>query len=172
MTVASEGPDVDYLTFSDGFTGSDIPLQYTPNWIDKITQVGPGAAPNFTPAASTGDTFNITSITQNPPKSDITNPGTLSVLLQSVGPGSAAPGNVITVYYSPSFFGGSPHPEAEDKTLVDAFHSGVPVYVYIFGTPLAAANGTFLVTSVGNASPFRQRHRLIQDSSGRQGSMK
>ncbi len=153
MTVASEGPDVDYLTFSDGFTGSDIPLQYTPNWIDKITQVGPGRAPVFTPGQAATDTFDIVSITQPPPNSDITNPGHLSMVLQSEGPGSTAPGNVITIYYSPSFYGGAAHPEAEDKTLVDAVHSGRATYVYISGTSLAAANGTFLVTSVNNAQP-------------------
>ena len=172
MTVASEGPDVDYLTFSDGFTGSDIPLQYTPNWIDKITQVGPGTAPDFTPAQASTDTFDIVSITQNPPNSDITNPGHLSMVLQSDGTGFYAPGNVITIYYSPSFYGGAAHPEAEDKTLVDAFHSGVPAYVYIFGTSLAAANGTFLVTSVNNALPpgvdhFRYYFTVQADTSAK-----
>ncbi len=153
MITSQVGPDVDYLSFSDGFTGSDIPLQYTPNWIDKITQVGPGAAPVFTPAASTMDTFAIATITQYPANDDITDPGHLSVMLQSAGPGSTAPGNVITVYYSPSFYGGANHPEAEDTILTTAFHSGIPVYVYISGTSISAANGTFVVTSVGNALP-------------------
>ncbi len=153
MVTSQVGPDVDYLTFSDGFSGSDLPLQYTKDWIDRITQVGPGAAPTFTPAQATSNTFAISTITQNPPNSDITDPGHISVLLQSTGPGSTSPGNVITVYYSPSFYGGSPHPEAEDSVLVNMFHSGLPVYVYISGTTLTAANGNFLVTSVGNALP-------------------
>jgi len=145
------GPDVEYLAFSNGSTGSDIPLQYTKDWIDRITQVGPGAPPVFTPGKADANTFAISTITQFPANSDITNPGTLSVLLQSTGPGSTAPGNVITVYYSPSFYGGSTHPEAEDKTLVDMFNSGKSVYVYISGTVFA--NGNYLVTSVGNAQP-------------------
>lgn len=153
MVVASPGSDVDYLTFSDGFTGSDLPLQYTPDWIDRITQVGPGAPPSFTPQASTADTFAIATITQNPPNSDITDPGHLSCVLQSAGPGSTAPGNVITIYYSPSFYGGAPHPEAEDTVLVNMFNSGLPVYVYISGSTVTAANGNFLVTRVGNALP-------------------
>ena len=36
------GPDVEYLAFNDLTSGSDMPRQYTPNWIDRITQVGPG----------------------------------------------------------------------------------------------------------------------------------
>lgn len=151
MCVAVNGPDVEYLAFSNGLAGSDMPLQWTSRWIDRITQVGPGAAPAFTPAATPTNTFAITSITQNPPNSDITDPGHLSVVLQSAGPGSTAPGNVITVYYSPGFFGGSPHPEAEDQVLVNAFNSGIPTYIFISGTTFA--NGTFLVTSVGNALP-------------------
>lgn len=153
MVTSEVGPDVDYLTFSDGFSGSDLPLQYTPNWIDRITQVGPGAAPNFTPAQATSDTFAIATITQNPPNSDITDPGHLSCVLQSQGPNSTAPGNVITIYYSPSFYGGAPHPEAQDTVLVNMFNSGKPVYVYISGSTVTAANGNFLVTSVGNALP-------------------
>ena len=149
--VGVNGPDVEYLAFSNGFTGSDLPLQYTANWIDRITQVGPGAAPSFSPTAATADTFAISTITQPPANSDITDPGHISVLLQSAGPGSTAPGNVITVYYSPGFFGGSPHPEAQDLVLVNAFNSGIPVYVYISGTGLV--DGTYLVTSVGNALP-------------------
>lgn len=151
--IGVQGEGVEYLAFNNGFTGSDIPRQYSPQWVDKITQVGPGASPVFTPGQAPSNTFDITSITQNPPNSDITDPGHFSVLLQSAGPGSTAPGNVITIYYSPSFFGGAPHPEAEDSVLVKAFDSGVPVYVYISGTTVTAANGTFLVTSVGNAQP-------------------
>jgi len=151
--VGVQGEGVEYLAFNNGFTGSDIPRQYTPEWIDKITQVGPGASPAFAPGQASANTFDILTITQHPAMSDIINAGHLSVLLQSAGPTTTAPGNVITVAYSPSFYGGSPHPEAEDRTLVDAFNSGVPVYVYISGTPLSAANGTFLVTSVGNAQP-------------------
>lgn len=145
------GPDVEYLAFTDGETGSDLPLQYTPRWIDRITQVGPGAAPVFTPGQASTNNYPILTITQFPPNSDITDPGHISCLLQSSGPGSTAPGNVITVYYSPGFFGGSPHPEAEDQNLVTQFNAGIPVYVYLSGTPFG--QGTYLVTSIGNALP-------------------
>lgn len=149
--VGINGPDVEYMAFSDGFTGSDMPLQYTPNWIDRITQVGPGAAPSFTPQIATSNTYAITSITQPAAKSDPTNPGTLSVLLWSAGPGSTQPGNVLTVYYAPSFVGGSPAPGNEDKLLTSTFNAGTPTYVYIAGAPFG--DGTYRVTSVGNALP-------------------
>jgi hypothetical protein len=150
-SVAVNGPDVEYMAISNLSTGSDGPLQYTPKWIDRITQVGPGVAPTFTPILAPTNTFAISTITQYPANSDITDPGHLSVLLQSAGPGSTAPGNVLTVYYSPSFFGGAPQPSAQDLTLVNAFNAGNAVYVYISGTGIV--DGTYLVTSVGNALP-------------------
>ena len=64
--VGVNGEDVEYIAFSDGLKGSDMPIQYTANWIDRITQVGPGAAPVFTPQQATGDSFNIATITQPP----------------------------------------------------------------------------------------------------------
>lgn len=145
--IGVQGEFAEYLAFNDGITGSDIPRQYTPSWIDRITQVGPGASPAFAPTASTSNTFAITSITQPAAKSDPSNPGHFSVLLWSNGPGSTTAGNVVTVYYAPSY--GTPG--YEDTALVTAFNSGNPVYVYIVGAPFA--NGTYAVTSVGNALP-------------------
>ena len=135
-----------FMAYSDLTQGTAQPMQYNGAWCDRITQVGPGTAPSFTPQESSSDTYDIDQNTQPAANSDITDPGHISVLLQSAGPGSTSPGNVITVYYSPSFYGGSSQPEAEDKALVDAFNSGNPVYVYISGTPFGS--GTYLVTSV------------------------
>jgi len=113
------GPDVEYLSFSDLSTGSDIPRQYTSGWIDRISQVGPGASPTFTPSGSSATTFAISSITQ--PDIQVR---AFSYFLQSTGPGSTSPGNVVTVYYSDST--GAP----ADSDLVNAFNSGNAVYVY------------------------------------------
>ena len=151
-----KGLDADgtaFLAFSDLTQGVSQPLQYNGEWCDRITQVGPGQPPVFTPQQATGTTFAITSITQYPANSDITDPGHLSCVLQSTGPGSTAPGNVVTIYYSPSFYSGAPQPGAEDTILDKLFNAGIPVYVYISGSTVTAANGTFLVTSVGNALP-------------------
>jgi hypothetical protein len=149
--VGVNGPDVEYLATTDLTSGSDQPIQVTPNWIDRITQVGPGVAPAFNALQGASNDFAITSITQNPPNSDITDPGHISVLQQSAGPTSTAPGFVLTVFYSPSFFDGAPQPSAQDLTLVNLFDAGNAVYVFISGTTFGS--GTFLVTSVGNALP-------------------
>lgn len=149
--VGVNGPDVEYLAVTNLQSGADQPLQYTANWIDRITQVGPGAPPAFAPVEANTNSFDITSITQPPANSDITDPGHISVLQWSAGPTSTAPGNVLTVFYSPSFFSGAPQPSAQDFTLVNAFNAGQAVYVYISGTPFGT--GTYLVTAVGDALP-------------------
>lgn len=138
---------VAYMAYSDLTQGTSQPMQYNGSWTDRITQVGPGQAPIFTPQQSTSDTFNIVQITQPAQMSDPHDPGHFQGLLWSAGPGSTAPGNVITVYYADSFV----YPQ--DTDLTSAVNSGNPVYVYVSTTPIAAANGTFLVTSIGNAIP-------------------
>jgi hypothetical protein len=53
--------DREYLCFSDLTQGIDIPRQYTPQgWIDRVTQVGPGASPTFQATLSSGNTATIT----------------------------------------------------------------------------------------------------------------
>ena len=141
---------VAFMAYSDLKEGTSQPMQYNGQWADRITQVGPGQAPVFTPQQSTSNTFDIATITQPPVMSDIEHPGFISVWLQSAGPGSTSPGNTVTVYYSASYFSGSPQPGAEDETLVSAFNAGYAVYVYLNGTPIT---GTYQVTSVGNALP-------------------
>lgn len=148
VCVSTEGEDVEYVAFSDYLKGSDMPLQYTPDWIDRITQVGPGAAPTFTPVSSSANVYNIATITQ--PAQQVR---TSSYFLQSMGPGSTAAGNIATIYYSDSTLAGP------DTDLVAAFNSGLaPVYLYL--TFVAAASGgvtqgpyTVQVTSVGEGQP-------------------
>jgi hypothetical protein len=90
-------------------------------------------------------TYDIASITQNAAQSDPASPGHFSSLLWSAGVGSKSPGNVITVYYKIAFNA------AQDAVLANAFNSGIPCYVYITGAPFG--NGTYLVTSIGQALP-------------------
>jgi hypothetical protein len=147
------GPDVEYLTFSDGFTGSDMPLQYTPQWIDRITQVGPGAAPVFTPISSSANSYTISTITQ-----PIAQNWGSSYFLQSGGPGSTSAGNVVTIYYSDSTVNPAPDPD-----LVEAFNSGLaPVYVYTSFTGGPATQGPYVqqVTSVGQGQPPGQPRKF------------
>ncbi len=148
LVSASESAGVEYLAFSDGYQGIDMPLQYTPNWIDRITQVGPGAAPTFTAQQATSNTFAIVNITQPAQMSDPGDPGHFQALMQSSGPTSTSPGNVVTIFYSDAFTYRTP-----DTDLVNAFNSGYPVYVYMSSMPTGFTNGVFQVTSVGQAIP-------------------
>ncbi len=152
--VGVNGPDVEYLALTDLQTGSDMPLQYTPNWIDRITQVGPGAAPSFSPIVSSADTFAIATITQYPQQSTI-RPGSafgggyFVAELWSAGPGNTSTGTNVTVYYRQA----TPNPPTigSDPDLVAAFNSGIAVNVYI--TNASFGNGTRAVTSIGYGKP-------------------
>lgn len=140
--VGVNGPDVEYLAFSDGISGSDMPLQYTTRWIDRITQVGPGASPIFTPIKGPNTQYLIDDITQNPVSTQ-----QFIEQLWSSGPGSSSAGNVITIYYS----------QTEDTKLSSAFTRGIyPVYVYMTNLLFAAANGVFKVTGVGVGTPVNE----------------
>lgn len=137
--------DREYMAFSDLYMGVDRPRQYTPQgWVDGVTQVGPGAPPTFTPISSSVTSYGVDSITQPTAQNR-----TSSYFLQSTGPGSTSPGNVVTVYYSDSTESGP------DTDLVAAFNSGNAVYLYFSFTGGPAEQGPYVVqvTSVGEAQP-------------------
>jgi len=138
------GPGVEFLAFNDLTAGSDVPRQYTSNWTDRISQVGPGGAPMFVASSASATTYAITTIAQPAQKSY-----TFAYFLQSTGPGSNQAGNVCTVYYSDSTN------NVADADLVNAFNSGNPVYLYFSFTGVPAPVGpiTVLVTSVGEGTP-------------------
>lgn len=133
-----------YISISDLLQGDYPPQQYTGEWRDRVSQVGPGAPPQFTPIVGTGVNYNIVSITQPSAHSQ-----GFSYFLQSTGPGSSTAGNVVTFYYQDSTLGGA------DADLVAAFNSGFPVYVYASFTGGPATQGpyTVLVTSVNKGQP-------------------
>lgn len=133
-----------YLAISDLQQGNYPPQQYTGQWNDRVSQVGPGAAPIFTGITASSDTYAIASITQVGPQ----NRG-FSYFLQSGGPGSTAAGNVVTIYYSDSTIDGP------DPDLVAAFNSGNAVYLYTSFTGGPVTQGPYVVqvTSIGLASP-------------------
>jgi hypothetical protein len=147
--VAVNGPDVEYMAITNLTTGSDMPLQYTPNWIDRITQVGPAVAPSFSPIVSSSNTFPISTINQFPQqstnRSGTPGGGDFVALLWSGGPGNTSAGNTVTVFYKEAA-GTVPDPD-----LVEAFNSGGGAYVYI--TNAAFGNGCRQVTSIGKATP-------------------
>lgn len=137
-----------YIAISDLRQGNYPPQQYTGQWNDRVSQVGPGQPPVFTGIAASGDTYPIVSITQPAAQSR-----GFSYFLQSSGPGSTTAGNVATIYYSDSTLAGP------DTDLVAAFNSGQPVYVYTSFVPGSTPGGTTQgpyvqqVTSVGLGSP-------------------
>lgn len=159
LVTGNEGAGVQFLAFGDGFKGIDMPLQYTPNWTDRVTQVGPGLAPTFTPTTASSTNFPIVNITQPPPAYDPyhnTNYYPYSYFLQSQGPGNTSPGNVITVYYADSTV------EPVNADLLAAWNSaqstGKAVYIYLTfsGIPVPFGPQVVQVTSLGEASPPSQ----------------
>ena len=148
LAVGINGEDVEYLAFSDGLKGSDMPLQWTQNWIDRITQVGPGAAPTFTPLQNTTTVYDVASITQ-PVPGPFNTGYVFGFGLWSGGPGSTSPGNVVTIYYADATT------TSGDPALIAAFSSGNPVYVYLqMMVPVGPLNPeTVLLTSIGIGTP-------------------
>ncbi len=136
----------EYIAISDLSQGNYPPQQYTGQWNDRVSQVGPGAPPTFTGITASTDSYAISTISQLPGHSQ-----GFSYFLQSTGPGSTTAGNVVTIYYLDST--NSPGP---DQDLVDAFNSGeAPVYVYVSFTGGPVEQGPYVqqVTSVGLGSP-------------------
>ena len=142
---------VAFMAYSDLTQGTSQPMQYNGSWCDRITQVGPGAAPTFTPQQTTSDTFAIADISQ--PASASTS---YIYFLQSSGPGSTSPGNIITIYYADSTN------SSANADLVAAMATGYPVYLYltVSGTPVTFGPLTVQVTSIGEASPPSQPRKF------------
>lgn len=153
LALQCMGTGVDFLAFMQPGTlgGNDMPLQWTPTSQNRITQVGPGAAPIFTPTQASDVDFPILSITQPPAAVDpnTSAPYTFIYFLQSAGPGSNTPGNIVTIYYADS----TNTPQNAD--LVTAFNSGQPVYIYVDITGIPTPFGPLVVqvTGVGEAQP-------------------
>ena len=87
-----------FIALSDLQNGTDMPRGYNGQWVDRLSQVGPGISPSFT---ATSTTYTIATITQ-PAAVTNTGPGTpIREILWSSGPGvKYKAGNVITVEYS------------------------------------------------------------------------
>jgi hypothetical protein len=136
---------VAFMAYSDLTQGTSQPMQYNGQWCDRITQVGPGSAPVFTPVQSSADSFDISTITQ--PAQQVRGS---SYFLQSAGPGNTTAGSNVTVYYSDSTLAGP------DTLLQAAFNSGNAVYLYMqFAGTAIPAQGPYViqVTSVGLSQP-------------------
>jgi len=136
--------DREFIALSNLLNGTDMPRTYTPPNFDRLSQVGPGAPPS---ASSSSGASTIVSITQPTVKSDVANPGHLSGILWSAGPGSTVAGNVLTVYYVGT----------NNQALAD------PDLVIGAGVELAAidpsqfagqtVNGDYVITGTGQGVP-------------------
>lgn len=113
--------DKAFIAISDGEHGADIPLQFDGANLDRVSQDGPGAASTFAATEISTDQYPIATISQPVQQS-----WNFASFLQSTGPGSSTPGNVVTIYYADQTAGAS-----YDADLVNAFNSGFPVYVYL-----------------------------------------
>lgn len=140
-----------YWCTSNLLQGNYPPQQYTGQWNDRVSQVGPGAAPTFSGVSSSGSTFDITSITQLAAHTQ-----GYSYFLQSAGPGNTSPGNVVTIYYLDSTVAPGPDPD-----LVAAFNSGYPVYLWCsftaggggIGNPNLTAQVVGPITAINKGQP-------------------
>lgn len=86
--------DNEYICLSNLQNGTDIPRQFNNQWIDRISQIAPGAGPSI---SATTQTYAVTSITQLAQKTLGDGTGNYYVLW-SAGPTLTTPGNVITFY--------------------------------------------------------------------------
>ena len=94
--------DVEYICFSNLKNGTDVPLQWTGSYFDRISQVGPGASPSVS--------FTSTSYTIVASPNGLTQPAAVTngssgnpirALLWSTGPSvKHTAGNVITIEYT------------------------------------------------------------------------
>lgn len=136
--------DREFIAVSNLQNGTDIPRTYTPPNFDRLSQVGPGAPP----AASSSSASNtIVSITQPTVKSDPVEPGHLSGILWSAGPGSTAAGNVLTIYYA-----GTNNLAVADPDVV----IGAGVQLAAIDPAQFAGqtvNGDYIIQSVGQGVP-------------------
>jgi hypothetical protein len=135
----AEVDDREFIALSDLINGTDMPRQWNGQWLDRVSQVGPGAPPSFTATATEFDIINIT----QPPAVVNTGTGTpIRALLWSSGPGvKYQAGNVITIEYTLSTPANPPDPNIY-------VGGGVVLSGFINAPNGADPNGSYIVTSV------------------------
>lgn len=91
--------DVEYIAMSNQVNGTDVPRLWNGQWLDRVSQYGPGAPPSV---SLTGSGSTIATITQNAPYTLPTGPH--NWILVSAAPSDhgtfgtpSTPGNVFTV---------------------------------------------------------------------------
>jgi hypothetical protein len=96
----AEVDDREFIALSNLINGTDMPRQWNGQWLDRVSQVGPGAPPSFT---ATATEYDIVSITQPPAVVNGSTGNPIRALLWSSGPGvKNQKGTIITVEYTVS----------------------------------------------------------------------
>ena len=137
FAVSTTYDDREWIALSDLQQATDMPRQYNGQWVDRVSQVAPGAPPSV---AATTATYPIISISQ---PAAVGAP-TLSALLWSSGPGNnTIAGNIITIYYGTP--GSSTPATPPDPNII----VGNAVYLASFPTVSGLdPNGTYIVNSI------------------------
>ena len=132
----AEVDDREFIALSDLVMGTDMPRQWNGQWLDRVSQVGPGVPPAF---SATSTEYDIVNITQ---PAAVTNSGTgnpIRALLWSSGPGvKYKAGTIITVEYTLATSPPDPNIYVDGGVVLAGFnteHGGDP-------------NGSYLVISV------------------------
>jgi hypothetical protein len=132
----------EWIAFSDLKKGTNIPRHGT-NW-DRISQVGPGAAPNCSGTSTGTNVWGIASISQQPEHGAATGEP-FQDALWSQGPSSEAPGNTLTIFYRPGTVPPGPNP---------FIVVGQGIYLSGIGGDFTPdLSGTYIVTDAGFATP-------------------
>jgi hypothetical protein len=142
--------DREWIALSDRLEATDMPRQYNGQWVDRVSQVGPGAPPT---CSATSQTYNVVSITQPAPvpSSGTAGPG-ISALLWSVGPGNkTTAGSVITIYYGVPWTSGATVTPPDPNIIV----GDAVVLAGFADTPAGGdPNGTYIINTVATTAGF------------------
>jgi hypothetical protein len=125
--------DIEYIAFSNLLNGTDVPRQWNGTNLDRISMVGPGAAPTAAVAGGSGgsNTTAIQSITQNAPVQ------IRRIAFGTVNsPGDSTPGNLLVIF-------------GEGRTGANTYASLAP-YTASFG-----AATTVVLSSITNPFPLK-----------------
>jgi hypothetical protein len=129
----------EYIALSNGTIGADIPRQYNDTWLDRVSQVGPGAAPQ---AADEELSYNIvaspTGLVPLPIPSIAASPN-----------GLVQNGSVVTV--------------TVPSTIVGV---AVGSQVLIAGAGVAGYNGTWTISKILSGPPFGETFQFISNVTG------
>jgi|SRR5580700_1026110 hypothetical protein len=160
--------DVEYIGISNLINGTDVPRLWNGQWLDRVSQVGPGAPPSVT---TTSSGSAVLTITQNAATALPT--GAHDWLLVSAAPSAtgtfsapATPGNVMTIIVHAAFV-----PPTTGSPLAPVYKVGTNIQ--ILGFPSIAGNNVnndpagvfnpayYTITSVGSTVAGQQSYDWI-----------